>query len=105
MQKLRSFQRSCKTTKIAQKAASLRPALIAVGLLPLSEATTGSRPSKSTLGLLHSGRHRGQEVEGRHERLVAVVVMMRHVDRREVAENLVGSRVLTNAVLILNNLP
>lgn len=105
VQKLRSFHRSEKTTKNVEKAASLRPTLIAVELLPLSDATTGRRPSKSTLGLFDSGRHRGEEVQRRHERFVAVVVVMRHVNRREIAENLVGSRVLANAVLILNNLP
>jgi hypothetical protein len=57
-----------------------------------------------TIWLFETRCHRSQKVVGSHVNLMLIDCRSLHLERGEIAENFIGSGIVSNAVLILNYL-
>jgi hypothetical protein len=62
------------------------------------------KAQNGTFSLFDAGRHAREKVHRSHVGFMIVSVLVRHLNRGEIAENFVGRRVLADSILILNNL-
>jgi hypothetical protein len=68
------------------------------------ERKSAEKAQNGTFRLFDAGRHAREKVHRSHVGFMIVSVLVRHLNRGEIAENFVGRRVLADSILILNNL-